>query len=153
MTDKTMRFEGKGMDLDELSNDIMRDLMKGGYDVQSNTAPNSIVIQARKEGVLRDIFAANRAFTIMIDGTPNDFTVRIGVGKFMQNLAVMAAEALVLSELFLAIDVPEAIWTREVENGIAKNISSRIEGESADMEHAPVNAKPSKSPTPRKKGS
>jgi len=46
---------------------------------------------------------------------PNDFTVHVGIGKLIQNLAVAAAEALLLSVLFLAVDVPEMLWTRHVE--------------------------------------
>ena len=49
------------------------------------------IIQATKAGILRDLFAADRAFTIMVSGQPADFTVHIGIGKWVQNLAVAAA--------------------------------------------------------------
>lgn len=88
--------------------------------------PLGIVIQAQKAGILRDIIAADRAFTIMVSGQPNDFTVHIGIGKFIQNIAVAAAEALLLSELFLAVDVPEMLWTRHVEGEIAKEITQIV---------------------------
>ena len=73
--------------------------------------------------MLRGIIDANRAFTIMITGDPNDFTVHIGIGKWIQNLAVAAVEVILLSGLFLAVDVPEALWTTHVENDIAKKIT------------------------------
>jgi hypothetical protein len=85
------------------------------------------VIQAKKGGILRDIITADRAFTITVSGQPNDFTVHIGIGKFIQNLAVAAVETLLLSVLFLAVDVPEMLWTRHVENEIIKDIT-RIVG-------------------------
>jgi hypothetical protein len=84
------------------------------------------VIQAQKAGIMRDVVDADRAFTILIAGKPDDFTVHIGIGKFIQNLAVVAAETLLLSGLFLAVDVPEMLWTKHVENGIAKDITDIV---------------------------
>ena len=40
-------------------------------------------------------------FSIVISGNPNDFTVRIGIGKWLQHLGVAALETLLISELFL----------------------------------------------------
>jgi hypothetical protein len=89
------------------------------------TNPN-IIIQAQKVGILRDIITADRAFTILITGDPNDFTIHIGIGKWIQNLAVAVAETLLLSVLFLAVDVPEMLWTTHVENGIVKKITQLV---------------------------
>jgi len=82
-----------------------------------------MVIQAQKAGILRDIITADRAFTILITGQPNDFSIHIGIGKLIQNLAVAAAETLLVTWLFLAIDVPEMLWTEHVEKGIVKEIT------------------------------
>lgn len=122
-----MRFQGKNKDLNQLSQQIVQYLQNDGYKVQSTTSPLGQVIQAQKAGILRDIITADRAFTITISGQPNDFAVHIGIGKFIQNLAVAAVEALLLSTLFLAVDVPEMLWTRHVENEIVKEIT-RIVG-------------------------
>ena len=124
--EENMRFQGTDKNLDTLSAEIAKNLGEEGYEVQSNKAPSGIVIQAKKGGVLRDIITADRAFTIMITGKPNDFTVRVGIGKMAQNLAVAAAETLILSELFLAIDVPEMLWTKHVENGLIKDIQDIV---------------------------
>ena len=117
-----MRFQGKNKDLTQLAQQIVQKLQVDGYKVQSTTAPLGQVIQAKKGGILRDIITADRAFTITLSGQPNDFTVHIGIGKFIQNLAVAAVETLLLSVLFLAVDVPEMLWTRHVENEIIKKI-------------------------------
>ena len=85
-----------------------------------------MVIQAQKAGILRDIITADRAFTIMISGQADDFTVHLGIGKWIQNIAVVAAETLLLTWLFLAVDVPEMLWTRHVEDDIAKQITQII---------------------------
>ncbi len=63
----------------------------------------------------------------MLEGQPDDFSVTVGIGKLIQNLAVAAIEAILLSELFLAVDVPEMLWTLHVEKEIIKEIN-RIVG-------------------------
>ena len=118
-----MRFQGKNKDLNQFSQQVAQYLQSDGYKVQSTTAPIGFVIQAQKAGILRDIITADRCFTINISGQPNDFTVHIGIGKWIQNLAVAAAEALLLSVLFLAVDVPEMLWTHHVEGEIAQKIT------------------------------
>ena len=126
VSEKTIRFQNKGRDLDQLAQQVAQQLQSEGYKTQSANPPLGRVIQAQKAGILRDLIAADRAFTIMITGTPNDFTVHIGIGKFIQNLAVTAAEFLLLTELFLVVDVPEMLWTRHVEGEIVKTITQIV---------------------------
>ena len=126
VSEKVLRFVGKNKDLNQLSEQIVQYLKNDGYKTQA-TAPQGMIIQAQKAGILRDIITADRAFTIMIMGQPNDFAIHIGIGKFIQNLAVAAAETLLLSWLFLTVDVPEMLWTRHVEGEIVKEIT-RIVG-------------------------
>jgi len=126
VAEKTLRFQGKSRDLDQLAQQIEQQLQTEGYKTQSTKAPLGNIIQATKAGIARDIIAADRAFTIMVSGQPDDFTVHIGIGKWVQNLAVTAAEVLFLSVLFLPLDVPEMLWTVHVENGIAKQITQIV---------------------------
>jgi hypothetical protein len=126
VSEKTLHFQGKNKDLKQLSEQIAQQLQSEGYKVQSASPPVGIVIQAQKAGILRDIITADRAFTIMISGQPNDFTIRVGIGKWIQNIAVAAAEALLLSVLFLAINVPEMLWTTHVEGEIIKEITQLV---------------------------
>jgi hypothetical protein len=123
VSEKTLRFQGKNWNLDELSNQIMQQLQVDGYKTQLKSAPMGTVIQAQKAGILRDIITADRAFTIMISGQPNDFTINVGIGKWIQNIAVAAVETLLISVLFLAVDVPEMLWTTHVEKEIIRKIS------------------------------
>jgi len=126
VSEKTLRFQNKNKNLDLLSQQIVQQLQSEGYKTQYANPPLGRVIQAQKAGILRDIIAADRAFTIMVTGQPNDFTVHIGIGKFVQNLAVAAAEAILLTELFLVVDIPEMLWTRHVEGGIVKEIAQIV---------------------------
>jgi len=126
VSEKTLHFQGKNKDLNLLPQQIVTQLEMDGYKVQSGNISIGWVIQAQKAGILRGIITADRAFTILISGEPNDFTVRVGIGKFVQNLAVLAAEVILLSTLFLVVDVPEMLWTVHVENGIIQKITQII---------------------------
>ena len=127
VAEKVVHFHDKNKDLSALGQQIVEMLQDDGYKTQINTsAPQGIVIQATKAGILRDIITANRAFTILITGDPNNFVVHIGIGKLIQNLAVAAAETILLTGLFLAVDVPEMLWTRHVEKEILNRIVQLI---------------------------
>ncbi|MGC2035608.1 MAG: hypothetical protein WA761_09230 [Thermoplasmata archaeon] len=126
VAEKTLRFQGKNKDLGQLAQQIEQMMKADGYKTQSAPSPAGQVIQAQKAGILRDIITADRAFTILISGQPNDFTVRVGIGKWIQNLAVAVAEAVLLSVLFLAVDVPEMLWTRHIEKEVIQKITQLI---------------------------
>lgn len=126
VSEKILKYQGKNKDLKQLSSQITQELQSEGFKTQSTTAPIGIVIQAQKAGILRDIITADRAFTILIAGEPNDFTIHVGIGKFVQNLAVAGAEILLLTTLFIAVDVPEMLWTRHVETEIIQKISQIV---------------------------
>jgi hypothetical protein len=85
------------------------------------------LIQARNGGSLRDTVTAERALNITIEGQPDNFNVGIGVGKWIQNAAVTAAEILALSELFLPLDVSEMAWTVHVENKIVRKLDELVQ--------------------------
>jgi hypothetical protein len=123
VAEKVVHFHNKNKDLSQLGQQIAEMLQDDGYKTEINTsAPQGIVIQATKAGILRDIITADRAFTILITGDPNNFVIHIGIGRLIRNLAVAAAETILLSALFLAIDVPEMLWTRHVEKEILNRI-------------------------------
>jgi len=127
VSEKMVRFQNKNKDLNQLAQQITSMLDQDGYKTQmTSNSPVGIIIQATKAGILRDIITADRAFTIMISGDSNDFAIHIGIGKLVQNIAVAAAEALLLSVLFLAVDIPEMLWTRHVEGEILQKIIQAV---------------------------
>jgi hypothetical protein len=83
-------------------------------------------MQAKKGGFLRAVIAADRALTIMISGSPEDFTVHIGIGKWLEHLGVAAVETLLISDLFLVVDVAETAWNLEIEDKLVKDIRSFV---------------------------
>lgn len=123
---RVLSYQNKNIDLNELGQNIAQFLESERFKVQSMPLPGGYIIQAQKGGILSDIIAAERALTITIEGTPSDFTIKVGVGKLVQNLAVMAAEAILLSSIFLVVDIPEMLWTEHVEKGIISKIQSMV---------------------------
>ncbi|MGI0073461.1 MAG: hypothetical protein ACREA3_06595 [Nitrosotalea sp.] len=127
VSEKIVRFQNKNKDLNQLAQQIVTMLDGDGYKTQmTSNSTVGIIIQAKKAGILRDIITADRAFTIMISGDSNNFAIHIGIGKWIQNIAVAAAEALLLSVLFLAVDIPEMLWTRHVENEVLNKITKMV---------------------------
>lgn len=127
VSEKVVRFQNKNKDLNQLAQQVVAMLDKDGYKTQMTaTSPVGTIIQATKAGILRDFITADRAFTIMISGDPNDFAVHIGIGRFIQNIAIAAVEALLLSLLFLAVDIPEMLWTVHVEKEILNKIVQMV---------------------------
>lgn len=125
--DKSEHFEGKGTDLGALASHIQQYLTSNGFTVETSPpGDQGTVIQATKGGFLRDVVAAERAFTITITGTPSDFTVRFGIGKWLQNLGVAAVETLLVSDLFLPIDVADSLWSLEVEDKIIADLKKFV---------------------------
>ena len=125
--EKVQHFENKNTDLATLQAKIEDYLKNDGFQVQSSApSPHGTLIQAKKGGFLSEVIAADRALTILIDGEPNNFTVRLGVGKWLEHLGVTAVETLLLSTLFLLVDVPEMAWNLHIENKLAKQIESFV---------------------------
>ncbi|HKN06036.1 MAG TPA: hypothetical protein VJ021_00315 [Thermoplasmata archaeon] len=126
VNEKVIRFQGKNKELGPLGVQIEKHLKTDGYQTQIATTPKGTVIQAKKAGILRDIITADRAFTIVLAGQPNDFTVKVGIGKLVQNLVVAAAEAILLEGIPLLVDVPEMLWTTHVQKGVIQEITQVI---------------------------
>jgi hypothetical protein len=125
--DKEEHFEGKGTDLGALQTHIEEYLKSDGFTVQSSAkSDEGAVIQAKKGGFLREAVDADRSLTITIKGSPADFTVRFGIGKWMEHLGIAAIETLLLSEIFLPIDVADSLWSLEVENKIIADMKTFV---------------------------
>jgi hypothetical protein len=126
--DRTLHFQGKGVDLDSLTQKIEEYLKSDGFSVQrSAESSQGSVVQAKKGGWLRGLVDADRALSIMISGNADDVTVRVGIGKWLEHLGVAAVETLLISELFLVIDVADTAWNFEVEEKIIKQIESFVD--------------------------
>ncbi|NNM96235.1 MAG: hypothetical protein HKL89_01315 [Candidatus Dormibacteraeota bacterium] len=125
--EKIQHFQGKHSDLGQLQGQIEEYLKGDGFKVQTSApSVHGTLIQAKKGGFLQGIIDADRALTILIDGESDDFTVRTGVGKWLEHLGVAAVETLLLSELFLVVDVAEMAWNVEIEGKLAKKVAELV---------------------------
>jgi hypothetical protein len=125
--EKVLHFQNKGSDLTTVQLKIENYMKNEGFSVQSSPrSTHGTVIQAKKGGFLRGLIDADRALSIVISGNPNDFTVRIGIGKWLQHLGVAALETLLISDLFLVVDVAESAWNLEIEDNLVKQIEAFV---------------------------
>jgi hypothetical protein len=127
LADKTVRYQGRNTNLDGLRDNIVRYLQDDGFKLQTpRPSQGGMLIQAQKGGFLRELITSERALNILIQGEPNNFSVRVGIGKWVQNIAVATVETLLISELFLPLDVGEMLWNVEVEKKIVKKIDDFV---------------------------
>ena len=125
--DKVERFQGKGKDPSAVQSHIEEYLKSDGFTVQTSAASaQGMVIQAKKGGFLRGVVDADRAMTITITGGPDDFTVHIGIGKWIEHLGVAVIETLLISDLFLVVDVGESAWNVEIEDKLVKDLKTFV---------------------------
>jgi len=125
--DRQEHFQGKGTDLGALQSHVEEYLKNDGFKVKTSApSDQGSVIQAKKGGFLAGVIDADRALTITVQGSPADFTVRVGVGKWLKDLEVAAIETLVLGDIFLVVDVAESAWNLEIEEKLIKDIRSFV---------------------------
>ena len=125
--EKVLNFQGKHVDLADLQSKIENYLKSDGFSVQTSApSEHGTVIQAKKGKFLAAVIDANRALTITVSGSADDCAVRIGIGKWLEHLATAALETLLLSDLFLVVDVGETAWNLEIEDKLAKQIESFV---------------------------
>ena len=125
--EKVLHFQDKHVDLAGLQSKIEDYLKSDGFAVQTSAqSDHGNVIQAKKGGHLAAVIAADRALTVLVSGAPDDCLVRVGIGKWLQHLATAALETLLLSDLFLVVDVAESAWNIEIEDKLVKQIESFV---------------------------
>ena len=117
---------GFKVDLGNVVDQFTGYLRSNGWKVQSSVQGDRAVVQAQKGGILRDLIAADRALTFTMDQTQGKLTVRAGVGKWIQNIGVMALEVLLLSELFLFVDIPEMLWNEHLEKAVLAKLDEIV---------------------------
>lgn len=102
-------------------------LMGKGYTTQMAGAGNSYLVQAKKTGVLRAIFGADRAFTIRIMGGNGTLTVDVGLAGWLKALDVGedAVAALEIPPLAL-VEGAEELWDMKIERDIIKEVERLI---------------------------
>ena len=139
-------FKGHQVDLDALTQDVDNWLKDNGYITQIKKAEdkNLWLLQARKPGKLRVIVGAKRAFSVVIEGEPNEFCVKIGISEWISNIASVGVAAVLtggLTTIFIGVS---AAWTKKIQYDIKKYIRECvvIGKKSKDGSHSEIHLSP-----------
>jgi len=125
--ERVLHFQDKHVDLSDLESKIEEYLKSDGFTTQrSADSDHGTVIQAKKGKFLAAVIDADRALSILVSGSTDDCVVRIGIGKWLQHLGTAVVETLLLSDLFLLVDVAESAWNLEIEEKLVKQIQSFV---------------------------
>jgi hypothetical protein len=118
-------FEGTSVDVADLAERIHQLLLSEGFQVEmTGTQQAGYILQARKGGFLAEIIDAERALLLHL--APQPVTVTIGVGNWRKDLVVAGVETLLVSDLFLPLDLGEMAWNLEVEKKLARQIEALV---------------------------
>ncbi len=124
MTRKT--YTDKNCDLNSLSKDIQSWFAEQGYQVQSNKNEGSWFIQAQKTEAWRKAVGASRAFNVLIQGQPNDFSVEVGTGEWASNLTAAGVGAVLTGGVSLIGSGIAAGWSKKIEADIWSFIEQKV---------------------------
>ncbi len=127
MKEITRDYQGKNVELKKVAELVKTFFTEEGFKVQDTEHPRGFLVQATKGGFLRTLLAMDRAFTIVIEGDPSDFRIRVGVGKWLQDLGVAAVEAFFITPVVAFIEIPEALWSYEIEHKLWHFVENQIE--------------------------
>jgi hypothetical protein len=123
----TRDYVGKGCNLDLLADSIEEEFQTKKYETQSTKRDDGWLIQAKREGILRDLVAADRAFTVTVTGEPNNFKVSFGIGKWVQNLGMALLEGIALWPIVFFAEVPISLWSYEIEREFWAFVENQVE--------------------------
>jgi len=113
----TRTFSGKSLDLDRLAEDVKYWFVKDGYETQVAGGPDGWLVQARKTSAFRTFTGTNQAFNVQITGTPDDVSVEVGTGKWVENLAGAGLSgALLTGGLTWITGGLGIVWLKKLEN-------------------------------------
>ena len=123
-----------GKSVGDLTNDAYKALLStadGAVEVSrtfvQSARESKVQIISNIGGFFRTILAMNRAFTIVVEGEKNDFRVRIGVAEWLADLGMAAVESFFISPLLAFVEVPESLWSFEIEHQLWHFIENQME--------------------------
>ncbi|BFH73812.1 zinc ribbon domain-containing protein [Sulfurisphaera javensis] len=120
-------FTGVYVNINQLGLALLQWLESKGYKTQILSAGQYIVVQAKKEGILRTIFGANRAFTVRLSGGQGVLTVDVGMSDWLK--AADVTEDVIAAMIFTPLAVIEGVeevWNIRIEEDIMKEIERLI---------------------------
>ena len=151
---KGASWKNKNVDLQKLAQKIEDFFHADGFpEVRRDESDdkNQYVVQAKKAGVLRTLTSTRKVLTVIIDGTPNDFHVKVGTGEWGKGIAVSVALTGVVGLVGLGFNAAfrEKVWSNiksivlSLEN-TALDSSNTISESKDEVIEIPSSQKPTK---------
>jgi len=123
----TRDYVGKGCNLELLADSIEEYFQTMKYETQSSKRDDGWLVQARREGFLRELLAADRAFTVTVTGAADNFNVSFGIGKWVQNLGIALLEGIALWPVIFFAEIPISLWSYEIEREFWAFVEKQVE--------------------------
>ena len=120
-------YFGKKINMEGLKNIIMDFFAEEGFRVKWFSHPDGFVIQAHKGGVFRPILGKDGAFTLTVEGDEINYKVRIGIAKWMEDQNEKRIEKILLHPSTEYMEVPESLWTYEMEHHLWHYVETQID--------------------------
>ena len=151
---KGASWKNKNVDLEKLTQRIEDFFYADGFsEVRQEESDDKTqhVVQAKKAGVLRTLTSTRKVLTVVIDGTPNDFHVKVGTGEWGKGIAVSVALTGVVGLVGLGFNAAfrEKVWSNiksivlSLENTASDSSNTTSESEDEVIE-IPYSQKPAK---------
>lgn len=111
-------YSNENRDLAQLATSAKFWFQENGYDTQlADSGPQGPwLIQARKTSGMRTFLGTNQAFTIKIEGNPQEYSVEVSIGKWVDNLAGAGMSGLFTGGLTWVTAGLGAAWGKKLEN-------------------------------------
>jgi hypothetical protein len=145
----TKTYTGETQELHLLAEDVKMWFQGNGYEVQAASNDGIHIVQARKTSGVRTFFGTNQAFNVKIEGKPTCYTVEVGTGKWVENLAGAGISGLFTGGLTWLTGAAGAAWMKKAENDLWNWLDMRnVKAQSAPAPAPAPAAAPAAAPTP-----
>lgn len=124
MTKKT--YQDKDRDLDALLRDIETWFSGQGYQIQTNKTDGTWFLQAAKTEMWRKAIGASRAFNVLIQGQPKDFSLELSTGEWASNLTAGGVAAVLTGGATLLVSGLAAGWSKKIESDLWNFIDQKV---------------------------
>lgn len=131
----TTHYVNKNTNFTYLTSQIQRWFKDINFPTQTIKGDGKWLIQARKNNWLRSIVAGARSIDTVIDGTPDDFTVRITTGKWINNSVMVGFAAFITCGASAVATGICATWTLKIKRDLKKFIEICIDFEKHNKEN------------------
>ncbi|MFH2044817.1 MAG: hypothetical protein ABIK92_06705 [Pseudomonadota bacterium] len=122
-----IHYEGKNADLDVLAANIEKWFKEKEFTTQKLQAETKWLVQATKQNLWRIITASTRAFSVRIDGSPDDFQIEIGEGKWINNTTSLAIITILSGAILLPFCGTATMWSKKISSDLKKYIDLTID--------------------------